>query len=75
MENEVQAKRRLKNEFAIFILIIPFHLLCQIWANSPGVKFQRAMSSFRKRKIWPSLVYILIFIKRETRHFHVVAMQ
>ena len=65
----------MKSQFSFFILIIPTHLLCQIWANSPVVKFQRAMSNFRKRNISPSLVYLLIFIKREARHFHVMAMQ
>ena len=66
MENDVHISRlkvAKKMKFAVFIFIIPIHLLCQIWANSPGVKFQRAMSNFRKKKITPSLVYLLIFIK------------
>ena len=78
MENEVHISRlkvAKKMKFAVFIFIIPIHLLCQIWANSPGVNFLRAMSNFRKKKITPSLVYLLIFIKPYTRHFHVMAMQ
>ena len=45
-----QQKRRLKTYIRvlpIFIVIIPIHLLCQIYANSPGVEFLKTISKLR----------------------------
>ena len=45
---------------SVFIAIIPNQLLCQMWANPPGMEFLETISKFRKRnKISPLLVYVL----------------
>ena len=45
---------------SVFIVIIPTHLLCQMYANPPEAEFQVTISKLRKRnKISPSLVYVL----------------
>ena len=62
MAGQTSLKKRIRVN-SIFIAIIPSRLLCQMYENSPGVEFLRALSKLRKRK------------KHETRHFHVVVVQ
>ena len=47
---------------------------CQMYGYSPWVEFVRALSKFRKRKEFSS-VLVSSSIKHETRHFHVVVVQ
>ena len=45
---------------SVFIAIIPTHLLCQLYANPPGIEILGPISKFRKRnKISSLLVYVL----------------
>ena len=45
-------------------MIIPTHLLCQLWTNPPEVEFQETISKFRKRNNISSL---LVCVLHKTR--------
>ena len=57
-----------------FIDVIQFNSICQILAKLSGVKSERTVSKFRKKKenFWDVLTY---FVKRVIRKFYVAIMQ
>ena len=60
-----------------FIELTQFHLICQMLGKFSGVKSERTVSKFRKRK-WKLLCYVFTFSfkpVREIRRFHVAVVQ